>query len=51
MHIGMYLFAFNIPGGAYTFFAPLMVFLFLFYLSGVPTIENHRKDDEEFKLW
>lgn len=51
MHLGMYLFAFNIPGAPYTWFGPALLAIFLIFISGIPTIENHRKDDEEFKLY
>ena len=48
---GIYLTVLEAPGTAWTFIGPLLITLFLRYVSGVPLLEKKYKDREDFKAY
>ena len=48
---GIYLISIGVDGGWTTFFSPIILFLLLRYVSGVPTVENLYADSQEFIIW
>jgi steroid 5-alpha reductase family enzyme len=48
---GIYLTVLEVPGTAWTFIGPLLITLFLRYVSGVPLLEKKYKDREDFMAY
>ena len=48
---GIYLMACGVPGGWKTVWSPILIFLLIRFVSGVPTVEGLYQDDPEFKKW
>ncbi|PKM55855.1 MAG: steroid 5-alpha reductase [Firmicutes bacterium HGW-Firmicutes-5] len=48
---GIYLTVLEAPGTMWTFIGPLLITLFLRYVSGVPMLEKKYKDREDFKAY
>jgi steroid 5-alpha reductase family enzyme len=43
--------ALGVKDGWKTIWSPLLIFLLLYFVSGIPMTEELYKDDEEFKEW
>ena len=41
----------NVPGGEWTFYAPLFMTLLIRFVSGVPLLEAKYKDNPEFQVY
>jgi len=48
---GIYLIALQEEGGWMTIYSPVLIFLLLRFVSGVPTVEGLYEMDDEFKRW
>jgi steroid 5-alpha reductase family enzyme len=46
---GIWLMALSVPGGWLTIFGPLLITFLILKVSGVPMLEERRKDDAQFK--
>ena len=48
---GIYLIACSVESGWITVWSPVLIFLLVRFVSGVPTVEGLYKDDPEFQQW
>ena len=49
--LGIYVMACSVEGGWITIWSPVLIFVLLRFVSGVPLVEDLYKDSEEFKEW